>query len=119
MNYKEIELNKFYKMKDSTSLRSIFIFNVEDYYFQNGKDSNVCEKWIYWDLGKKEFGSFTYLNKTIIENLSKEEGQIRLRNLKDTLIEDMEGQKERFEKRFELIDIGIEDFCSTTVLSEL
>jgi len=119
MNPIDIELNKFYMAQPkSGGMGIIFIFDIQEYHYKSGTDDLVCEKWIYWNLGKREFESFLYLDKKFIENLKPVKRQITLRNMKNCMLKDIKRHKKECAKRFDLMDSGIEEFCDNTVFAE-
>lgn len=122
MNRDELEVSQFYKLKTGNGVTSIFIVAVEDFYYQLGFGSNAksmnCEKYIYWDCGSRVFGSFTYLDKHIIDNLTLGTNMCWQRNMKNHMKNTLEEDKENMQRWFDAREQALNEFCSLNTLPE-
>lgn len=119
MKAEKIELGQFYRYSGDDECFTIFVFCLEYHSFVLNNTPTECEKWIYWNVGKKIIGHFTYLDKKFIACISLLEAPIPQRNMKNIMLDNAEEDNENIRSWLELKDQMLNEFIRNTVLPEV
>jgi hypothetical protein len=81
----DIKLHGFYRVKIGSWFTTIVVLKKDKHTMHLSDKAEVCDRWVYWDIGHRVFGWVTSLNKNFLDNMAPIESQSMIQNLRGML----------------------------------